>query len=115
MRKWISKIIIILLLPISILCGTGCTSDDGPPITYIVSFYSGTESYLYNEIEVKAGSKLTAEQRPATPERTGYIFIGWYKDNTCTTMWDFDKDTIDQDTKLFAGWEEAQNQDAPTE
>ena len=30
---------------------------------------------------------------PPTPEREGYKFAGWYKDEECTEEWDFENDT----------------------
>ena len=52
---------------------------------------------------------------PATymPMRNGYEFKGWYKEPECINLWNFDSDTLPQEseigenpeTKLYAGWE----------
>ncbi len=42
--------------------------------------------------------------------REGYIFTGWYKEAACTTLWDFEKDTVDENTTLYAGWREAEKE-----
>jgi len=59
----------------------------------------GTEITSY---DVVTGSKLTAPT-PA-PSETGYVFGGWYKNDECTTPWDFANDTVTANTTLFAKW-----------
>ena len=41
---------------------------------------------------------------PATPTRTGYEFVGWYKDKNFTNRFIFGS-TINEDTTLYAKWE----------
>jgi len=44
------------------------------------------------------------------PTKEGFSFAGWYKDANCTQVWNFDTDTVSEDTTLFAKWsEESQN------
>ena len=50
------------------------------------------------------GEKLT---RPQDPEREDYVFVGWYTDKNCTTAFDFETDTINKDTTLYAKWKNA--------
>ena len=45
--------------------------------------------------------------RPATPQRNGYNFTGWYTDASCTSAWNFDIDRVTGPMTLYAGWEEA--------
>ncbi|MCL2751659.1 MAG: InlB B-repeat-containing protein [Firmicutes bacterium] len=53
--------------------------------------------------------------KPANPTRTGYTFTGWYKEPSCTTLWNFETDlSLAQnegtkwdayvETVLYAGW-----------
>ncbi|NBH80592.1 hypothetical protein D3Z52_21085 [Clostridiaceae bacterium] len=42
---------------------------------------------------------------PADPTRDGFIFDGWYREAACTTEWDFESDTVETDTILYAKWE----------
>lgn len=42
--------------------------------------------------------------RPSDPECEGYIFLGWYLDETLSKKWDFDSDVIQGDMTLYAGW-----------
>ena len=38
----------------------------------------------------------------------GFVFNGWYKDETCKEKWDFDKDLVSGDMTLYAGWKAEQ-------
>ncbi|MDR1033942.1 MAG: InlB B-repeat-containing protein [Bifidobacteriaceae bacterium] len=42
--------------------------------------------------------------RPVDPERPGYAFVGWYKDTSFNTPWDFDNDAIQGNTSIHAKW-----------
>lgn len=46
--------------------------------------------------------KIIAE--PTAPTKTGYIFGGWYKENTFTTLWTFGTDIVSGDMTLYAKW-----------
>ena len=41
---------------------------------------------------------------PTAPTKTGYTFAGWYKDENCTTQWNFGSDTVTEDITLYAKW-----------
>ena len=41
---------------------------------------------------------------PADPEADGYTFGGWFKEAGATNEWDFDNDTVTEDTTLYAKW-----------
>ncbi len=53
---------------------------------------------------VRPGSTLT---QPEAPKWSGHVFQGWYKDESCSEgqEFDFTKDTISEDTTLYAKWE----------
>lgn len=38
------------------------------------------------------------------PTANGYTFVGWYKESGCINAWDFDNDTVNADTVLYAKW-----------
>jgi len=44
------------------------------------------------------------ESTPTAPNRNGYIFNGWYKDQASANEWDFITDTATGDLTLYAGW-----------
>ena len=41
---------------------------------------------------------------PAAPTAEGYTFGGWFKEQTCTTRWNFWKEHVTQHTTLYAKW-----------
>ena len=53
------------------------------------------------EITVDEDGKIV---KPEDPAREGYTFGGWFKDEACTQAWDFDNDTVSEDTTLYAKW-----------
>ncbi|GGL61789.1 InlB B-repeat-containing protein [Sporolactobacillus putidus] len=67
---------------------------------YTVSFNSNGGSAT-PEINADYGDTISA---PSVPTQTGYTFAGWYKDKDLTMAWDFEKDTVTQDTTLYAKW-----------
>lgn len=42
--------------------------------------------------------------RPADPEKEGYTFGGWYRDEGCTDAWNFALDTVIDDMTLYPKW-----------
>ena len=74
--------------------------------TQEIHYYTVTYNMLGHgediiNIEVKGGSLL---EKPQDPQAKGFKFTGWYKDSKCTIKWDFDIDTVQADTTLYAGW-----------
>lgn len=61
--------------------------NDGTNSVYSTQLVSTTSSLKY----------------PSIPTRDGYIFTGWYLDESCTKLYDFAK-PIYLDIKLYAGW-----------
>lgn len=49
---------------------------------------------------------------PEPPTREGYVFTGWYKDAGCFDGWNAEKDTVQGEMTLYAGWEK-QEENAP--
>lgn len=42
--------------------------------------------------------------RPSTPSRDNYDFLGWHKDAQTTILWDFNSDVVTSDLTLYAKW-----------
>lgn len=36
--------------------------------------------------------------------KTGYVFVGWYKDVDLSMQWNFATDTVMQNITLYAAW-----------
>ncbi len=71
---------------------------------YVVTFDTqGHGTVPVADMELEAGSKV---EEPPLPTADGYIFIGWYKEKSCETKWDFAVDTVQDDITLYAGWTE---------
>ncbi|MBP7222207.1 MAG: InlB B-repeat-containing protein [Sedimentibacter sp.] len=46
----------------------------------------------------------TTISTPTAPTRTGYTFVGWYKESACTNAWNFSTDKVIANTTLYAKW-----------
>ena len=64
---------------------------------YEVNFYSN--GYLYSNRQAYDGETVTLPY--ANPDKTGYWFAGWYKDEACTQTWN-SSSAITEDTNLYA-------------
>ena len=61
---------------------------------------------------VQFGEKL---QKPEDPVREDHVFAGWYKDIYLKEKWDFDQDTVQGNMRLYAKWEQAEQEIVETE
>lgn len=77
------------------------TPSPTPVTTHTVTFDSDGGSEVASQT-VEDGAKVT---EPADPTKSDYTFGGWYKENTLTTEWDFENDTVTDDITLYAKWE----------
>ena len=57
--------------------------------------------------EIKKGSTI---KNPASPKAEGYKFTGWYKEADCQTLWDFEKDIVEENITLYAGWKNLEDE-----
>ncbi|MDR1816519.1 MAG: InlB B-repeat-containing protein, partial [Clostridiales Family XIII bacterium] len=73
--------------------------------SYYVTFNSNGGAAVAYQI-VQNGGKVTP---PTLANKTGYTLAGWYKDDP-EILWDFDTDTVTQDTTLHANWMPDPNQ-----
>ncbi len=93
---------------------TSSTTTDPDKENYKVTFdLQGHGTALEEYSTYTAIPKGTTITRPTSPEAEGYQFTGWYKDLDCKTLWDFEKDTIEEDTTLYAGWEITETDPTP--
>ena len=68
--------------------------------SFRVLFDTQGGNYLTPATGLSYGDKIS---KPATPEKSGYTFAGWYKDAACTQGWDFNEG-IPGDMTLYAKW-----------
>ncbi|MDO4488722.1 MAG: InlB B-repeat-containing protein [Eubacteriales bacterium] len=68
---------------------------------YLVSFNMNGHGTQTGSVPVANGNTFT---RPTDPTETGFTFGGWYKDASCTSVWDFTTDTVTGNTTLYAKW-----------
>ncbi len=70
-------------------------------VAALVTFETNEGSEVPYEIVMK-GSLVT---EPAeAPEKDGFEFTGWFKDEECETAWNFAEDVADDNTTIYAGW-----------
>lgn len=69
---------------------------------YTLTFDSNGGSKVENQIV----SAMEFATRPVSPEREGYLFLGWYKDEEFQHEFDFVNTIILKDYTLYAKWEE---------
>lgn len=80
------------------------TITEKPVVTYKVTFdMQGHGKAPDGYDSIVAGSKI---EKPDDPTEEGFVFGGWYKEAACTTAWDFDVDTVEENLTLYAKWEE---------
>lgn len=77
-----------------------------------VTFDTNGGSTVNNQY-VRTGNTIV---KPADPTNSnGYIFDGWYKEDTFENLWDFSTDTVSENTTLYAKWAEALYFQLPTD
>ncbi len=64
----------------------------------------GFFDYYQSQYEVVAVEGEYLEEIEG-PTRSGYNFIGWYKTSVLDELWNFDTETVQSATTLYAGWE----------
>ena len=73
----------------------------GGSISYTVTFNTdGGSAVEKQKVEKNASAKM-----PEAPQKEGYIFIGWYKDEAHTEGYDFEA-KVTENITLYAAWEE---------
>ena len=89
----------IILACIAVIVIVVALEMRNPGFTITFDSKGGTDVPAHNQMY---GQLL---EEPEPPTREGYVFTGWYKDPSCFDSWDMDRDTIETDMTLYAGWE----------
>ncbi|MCQ2310675.1 MAG: InlB B-repeat-containing protein [Paludibacteraceae bacterium] len=85
------------------------TTGDNPqikvtyPAAYTVTFdMQGHGTAPDPQTNIALGEKAV---EPATPaDVDGWHFVGWYKEAACTNVWNFNSETISDNTTIYAKW-----------
>lgn len=80
----------------------GESGSDTPVERFTVTFETNGGTAI-NSQTVISGNKISA----VSTTKSGYKLVGWYKDATFSTPFNISTDTITEDTKLYAKWEES--------
>ena len=94
-------ILISVIMPIFVIADS---SD-----TWTVSFnLNGVDGFEPDPQTINDGGYVTP---PESPTASGKRFISWHKESTCTdeNIFEFESDTITEDTILYAKWEDCEN------
>lgn len=67
-----------------------------------VKFNDGADTIFETEMLIDSHLEI-----PENPEKDGVYFAGWYKDSGLLTPWNFETDTIDGETTLYAKWSDS--------
>ena len=103
-------IILLELLLIFTLLFTACTPIEGDIASirdklmapsFIVIFNANGGIPAPVQQTVSSGDTII---RPPVMVKEGYIFDGWYKEETFTTLWVFSSDTVNSNITLYAKW-----------
>lgn len=93
--KKIFSIFLIMLFGFTLVACSEPTYDRD----VIVVFYTAGGTNIDRLVNPEIGSKI---DEPTEPIKNGYDFKGWYKDIDYTDDWDFDVDTIEKSTTIYA-------------
>lgn len=103
------KITTLILAIFTLLLVTSCNNTEKNDEQVQVIFYKYRNAFVDQEDKAKTNTifvdKGVKIEMPEDTQRPGYGFLGWYKDYNYTQVWDFDNDTIEKNTILFAKWE----------
>ncbi|RGD73373.1 InlB B-repeat-containing protein [Anaerofustis stercorihominis] len=82
-----------------------------PIVSYTVKFDTRGGSYVKSQ-NIEENGVITI---PDDPTKKGYIFTGWYTDEKCTDLWDFERGKVTKDITLYAGWEKSKDNENPAQ
>lgn len=95
MKTNIKTIIYIILIVVFSLIITSCGDYMQTMNGAIVTFENS---------DIANQSIIGFIEEPDDPTKDGFYFDGWYCDEECTTVWDFEKDISKEDITLYAKW-----------
>ena len=105
MKKKILLIVCLAILAAFSFGAVACEKEPAPEVEineYVVNFDTDYGSSVAAQV-VEEGKTVS---EPETPDRAGYTFGGWYKDEACSDgqEFNFSSQTITADTTIYAKW-----------
>ncbi len=82
-------------------------SDIYLSVTFSYNDGGKTEDYEVNYISY--GDTISPYRRPSDPVRSGYNFLGWFRNLEDETAFDFDNTKVKEEFTLYAKWEEVKD------
>jgi len=95
----LSNVLVSLGIPATSVSLTKTGSNNTE--TYTVTFDANGGIPTPQNQKVAKGGKVS---QPSTVTKSNFVFGGWYKDQACTTVWNFDTDTVSGNIILYARW-----------
>lgn len=86
---------------------------DAETVTGSMALYAGWKEHEYEvAFETNGGSAVPSQYitmggkviKPEDPTKDGFVLVAWYKEEGLENEWNFDIETISQDTTLYARW-----------
>lgn len=103
LKSFLHKIIEFITTLFGIECPL-CNNDASDDKTCcIINFdlnYENTDNIIPSQKVIIGEQPL----EPSVPERTGYIFVGWYTNKNYDELFLFDSDIVEYDMTLYAKW-----------
>lgn len=102
----ICSFLLILSMVFALAPVTGCSlwetesGNSGPDADYDITFVYNNNT-ADKTVSVKKGSTI---QTPPDPQKTNYVFVGWYTDELLNHKYDF-SETVTEDFTLYAAYE----------
>ncbi len=106
MKRFLSLLLLVAMSLTLVACKKKKVVESDEATVY---FYAYRDAYtqdinhpdILRQQTYKKGELI---EEPEEPVRSGYMFVGWYKDVALRYEWDFDADVIEQNTTLYAKW-----------
>ena len=102
MRKILGFMSILLLIILLVACGN---KKEPPVLEDDLVVFDTQGGSVIDPVKYEESFLL---QAPAFPEKEGYVFNGWYKDEEFTQVWDFENDYVTGAMKLYAKWKKVE-------
>lgn len=104
------NILLFLIVSFALLGLISCDKEeikpeDNPPIAEVTKYNVTFNTDGGNSIASQSVESGKYVVKPANPMKKGYEFKGWYKEETCTNVWNFEKDVVTENITLYAKWE----------